>query len=218
MKLRYFGLIAALTIALLPRPAQAQDFIKSNLRRWIEKTGVYVSASTRTALDDEVDMGPSIGVSVGFASEHQHTGRKYPFGYSTYGADLQTAGGNEFGRIGARQIMSGFGYSWVRGKMVYGAQMGVGYSFNRVTLNPGVAQAFGVPEPVSVDVSNSWVVRPMAKAEYFVHRKVSLRTQFSYTFTDPNVVIHTVNQDFVHDWTPNHYQLSFAVGIFPLRK
>ena len=114
--------------------------------------------------------------------------------------------------------MSGFGYSWVRGKMVYGAQMGVGYSFNRVELDPGVAVAFGVPEPVSVGVSNSWVLRPLVKAEYFVHRKLSLRTQFSYTFTDPDVVIHTVNQDFVHDWTPNHYQLSFAVGFFPLRK
>ena len=124
----------------------------------------------------------------------------------------------DFGRIGARQIMSGIGYSWVRGKMVYGGQMGVGYSFNRVTLDPGVAEAFGVPEPVSVEVSNSWVLRPLVKAEYFVHRKISLRTQFSYTFTDPDVVIHTVTQDYVHDWTPNHYQLSFAVGFFPLRK
>jgi len=81
-----------------------------------------------------------------------------------------------------------------------------------------VAIAFGVPEPVGVDVSNSWVLRPQVKAEYFVFRKLSLRTQLSYTFTDPDVVIHTVNQDFVHDWNPNHYQLSFAVGVFPFRK
>lgn len=219
MKLRYLGLIGTLAIALMPRPALAQgDFIKSNLKHWIEKTGVYASVSTRTAIDDEVNMGPSIGLGIGFASEHQRSGRKYPFSYSSYGGDLETAGGNDFGRIGARQIMSGIGYSWVRGKMVYGVQMGVGYSFNRVTLDPGVAEAFHVPEPVSVDVSNSWVFRPQVKAEYFVHRKVSLRTQFSYTFTDPDVVIHTVTQDFVHDWNPNHYQLSFAVGFFPLRK
>ena len=146
MKQRYLGLIGALFIALLPRPAQAQDFIKSNLKRWIEKTGVYVSASTRTAIDDQVDMGPSIGVSAGFASEHQRRGRKYPFGYSTYSGNLETSGGNDFGRISARQIMSGIGYQWAHGKFTYGGSMGVGYSFNSVTLDPGVAAAFGVPE------------------------------------------------------------------------
>jgi len=219
MKLRHLGVIIAFLVALLPRPAQAQgDFLKNNLKHWIEKTGVYVSASTRTALDDEVNMGTTLGVGIGFASEHPHSGRKYPFSFSGYGADLQTDGGNEFGRISAKQIMSGIGYSWVRGKMIYGAQLGVGYSFNKVTLDPGVARAFGVPEPVGVDVSNSWVLRPQVKAEYFLFRKLSLRTQFSYTLTDPDVVIHTVNQDFVHDWNPNHFQLSFAVGVFPFRK
>ena len=217
--MRNLGLIVAVVIALSPRPAQAQgDFIKSNLKHWIEKTGVYVSATTRTALDEEVDMGPSVGVGIGFASEHQRSGRKYPFSFSGYSGNLDTDAGNKFGRISAKQLMSGIGYSWVRGKMVYGAQMGVGYSFNNVTLDPGVALAFGVPEPVAVDVSNSWVLRPQVKAEYFLHRKLSLRTQFSYTLTDPDVVIHTVNQDFVHDWNPNHFQLSFAIGIFPMRK
>jgi len=116
--------------------------------------------------------------------------------------------------------MSGIGYQWARhnNKMKYGAQLGVGYSFNSVTLDPGVAVAFGVPEPVGVDVSNSFVIRPQLKAEYFVHRKVSLRTQLSYTYTDPDVVIHTVTQDFAHEWNTNHWQLSFAVGFFPLRK
>lgn len=219
MRGRHLGLTVALALILMPHPAQAQgDFIKSNIKRWIEKTGVYVSASTRTSLDDEVDMGRSIGVGIGFASEHPHTGRKYPFSFSSYGADLETSGGSSFGRIRARQLMSGIGYSWVRGKMIYGAQLGVGYSFNHVTLDPGVAAAFGVPEPVSVDVSNSFVLRPQVKAEYFIHPKLSLRTQFSYTYTDPDVVIRTVTQDFAHEWDPNHFQLSFAVGVFPLRK
>jgi len=219
MKVRYLGLVTALLVALLPRPAQAQgDFVKSNLKRWIEKTGVYVAATSRTSLDDDVRMGRSIGVGLGFASEHQRSGKKYPFSFSSYNADLETAGGTDFGRIRARQLMSGFGYSWVHGKMVYGAQMGVGYSFNHVTLDPGVAIAFGVPEPVSVDVSNSFVLRPLVKAEYFVHRKVSVRLQGSFTYTDPDVVIHTVTQDFVHDWHTNHWQVSLGMGFFPLRK
>lgn len=219
MKLRDLGLIATLLVALAPRPAQAQgDFMKNNVKRWIEKTGVYASINSRTAIDDGVDMGPSIGLGVGFASEHQRSGKKYPFSYSTYAGNLEVPGGENFGRIRARQIMSGIGYSWVHGKMVYGAQMGVGYSFNSITLDPGVSQAFGVSEPVSVELSNSWVLRPQVKAEYFLHRKVSLRTQLGYTITNPNVVVHTATQSFEHNWNPNHVQLSFAVGFFPLRK
>jgi len=220
MKLRTSGVILAMLLALMPRPAQAQDFIKNNWKHWVEKTGVYISATSRTALDNEVDMGTSIGAGFGFASQHQRRGKKYPFSFSTYSGGLETASGNSFGRISARQIMGGFGYQWANpsGKLVWGGQLGVGYSFNRVTLDPGVAVAFGVPEPVGVSVGNSFVMRPLAKVEYFVHPKISLRTQASYTYTDPDVVIHTVNEDFAHQWNTNHYQLSFAVGVFPFRK
>jgi hypothetical protein len=114
--------------------------------------------------------------------------------------------------------MSGVGYQWVRGKMVYGAQLGLGYSFNKVTLDPGVAVAFGVPEPVGVTASNSFVVQPKLKAEYFLHHKVSVRTQLSYTYTDPDVVIHSAVQDFAREWTPHHFQLGVAMGFFPFRK
>ena len=94
MKVRYLGLVTALLLALLPRPAQAQgDFVKSNLKRWIEKTGVYVSATSRTSLDDDVRMGRSLGISLGFASEHQRSGKKYPFSFSSYNADLEKLNG-----------------------------------------------------------------------------------------------------------------------------
>jgi hypothetical protein len=218
--MRNLGLIGALLVALWPSPAQAQgDFIKEKLKHLIEKSGVYVSASTRTALDSEVSMAPSIGIGYGSAGR-QRTGKKFPFSFSGYRGDLETNGGTQFGRLSASQIMSGVGYQWARmgGKMVYGAQLGIGYSFNKVKLDPGVALAFGVPEPVGVEVSNSWVLRPQVKAEYFVHRKLSLRTQFSYTYTDPDVVIHTVDRDYAHEWNPDHWQLGFAVGFFPFRK
>jgi hypothetical protein len=218
MKLRDLGLTTALLIALLPQPAQAQgDFVKGKIKELIERAGIYVSASTRTALDEEVDMGPSLGIGFGLAGK-QTAGRKIPFSFSSYSGALDAGDDNRFGRISAKQLMTGIGYSWTHGKWVYGGQLGVGYSFNKVTLDPGVALAFGVPEPVAVDVSNSFVVRPQLKAEYFLHRKMSLRTQLSYTYTDPDVIIRTVAGDVAHDWNPNHFQLSFAVGIFPLRK
>lgn len=218
MKLRDLGLIAILLTLVAPQPALAQgDFLKSKLKDLIERSGIYVSATTRTAIDDEVDMGPTIGIGYGMAGR-QRTGKKYPFSFSGFSGTLETGDDSHFGRLRARQIMTGFGYQWARGKWVYGAQIGVGYSFNKVTLDPGVAVAFGVPEPVGVEVSNSFVLRPLAKLEYFLHPKVSLRTQFSYTYTDPDVVIHTVVRDFEHQWRPHHFQWSVAVGVFPFRK
>lgn len=219
MTMRNLGLIGGLILTLLPSPAQAQAEIKDRLKSLIEKSGIYVSMSTRSSLDNDVSMGPSLGIGYGAASKNPRDGKKFPFSFSSYSGNLETGDNNaRFGRFKAQQIMSGIGYQWVRGKMIYSTQLGVGYSFNNVTLDPGVAVAFGVPEPVGVDVSNSWVLRPQAKAEYFIHRKVSLRTQLSYTYTDPEVVIHTVSQDITHEWRPHHVHLSFAVGVFPFRK
>ena len=220
MKLRNLGLIGVLMVALVPAPAQAQgDFIKDKLKSLIETAGVYVSLSSRSAIDNDVNMGRTLGIGYGSASRNPRTGKKFPFSFSSYSGDLETSGEhNRFGRFSAKQIMSGIGYQWVRGKTIYSTQLGLGYSFNSVTLDPGVAIAFGVPEPVGVSVSNSFVVRPQAKAEYFIHRKLSVRGQLSYTFTDPDVVITTVNEQLVREWRPHHVQLSIAMGFFPLRK
>jgi hypothetical protein len=220
VKLRNLGLIGALILVVLPAPAQAQgDFIKDTLKNLIEKSGVYVSLSTRTSIDNDVNMGPSLGIGYGTASPNPRTGKKFPFSFSSYSADLETAATNaKFGRFKARQIMSGVGYQWVRGKMIYSAQLGLGYSFNDVALDTGVSEAFGVPQPVRVSVSNSFVVRPQGKAEYFLHRKVSVRGQLSYTYTDPDVVIHTGVEDLTREWRPHHVQVSVAMGFFPFRK
>ena len=218
MKARYLGLLPLLLVLCAPSSAQAQgEFIKSKLKNMIEKSGVYVSTSTRTSLDNDVRMDPSFGIGYGTAGS-KRTGMKFPFSFSGYRGGLETNEGVGFGLFKARQIMSGVGYQWVHGKMVYGAQLGLGYSFNKVRLDPGVALAFGVPEPVGVTVSNSFVVQPKLKAEYFLHTKVSVRTQLSYTYTDPDVVIHSAAQDFAREWRPHHYQLSLAMGIFPFRK
>ena len=220
MRLNYLGLIGAILLALLPVPAQAQgDFIKDRVKSFIEKAGVYVSMSSRTSIDNDVNMGPSLGIGYGSASRNPRTGKKFPFSFSSYSGDLETADSNAaFGRFKSQQIMSGIGYQWVVGKMIYSTQLGLGYAFNKVTLDPGAALAFGVPEPVRVDVSNSFVVRPQAKAEYFLHRKVSVRGQLSYTYTDPDVVISTVAQEYTREWRPHHVQFSVAMGFFPFRK
>ena len=119
----------------------------------------------------------------------------------------------------ARQILSGIGYQWARGKMIYGAQLGVGYSFNRMSINAAASGAFAAGgQPITYDIDNSWVVRPQVKAEYFFHRKASVRAQLGYTYTDPNVVIATPTETLTHEWRPHHMQFNVSVGFFPFQK
>jgi hypothetical protein len=217
MRLRAFGIIGTFFVTLHASPASAQgDFIKDKVKDLVKESGVYISTSTRSSIDNDVDMNPTIGIGYGTAGTKQ-SGWKYPFSLGGYRGDLETTSGLQFGQFKARQIMSGVGYQWVRGRMIYGAQLGVGYSFNRVTLNDAAPAVFSHDGAVRVSVSDSFVVRPLVKAEYFIHPKVSLRTQVSYTYTDPNVTVETATQRMAREWRPHHVQLSFAVGVFPLR-
>jgi hypothetical protein len=219
MKLRDLGLIGALILGLTPAAAQAQDddFFKSKIKELIEKSGVYVSASTRSSIDNDVVMGPSVGIGYGTAGA-KRTGIKFPLSLSGYRADLQTAEGDAFGSVKSRQILTGIGYQWVFGKMVYGAQLNVGYSFNDVAIDANAPAVFSAAPPISIDASNSWVLRPLVKAEYFLHHKVSVRTQLSYTYTDPQVVVTTAQGQFTDEWRPHHVRASIAMGFFPFRK
>lgn len=218
MKLRNVGLIVALVFALLPRPALAQtDALMAKLKPFIQKAGVYAATSTRTSPDNDVVMTRTWGIGYGSASADR--GWKFPFTVSGYRADLETASGTQFGNLRTRQVMSGIGYQWVRGKMVYGAGLGVGYSWNGIALQPNAAEAFGAAGETTVaEIDNSFVIRPQLKAEYFLMRKLSLRTQVGYTYTDPDVVIQTPRETLTHEWRPHHFHLNVAVGFFPFRK
>jgi hypothetical protein len=210
--------IVALIAALVPGSAEAQsDFIKDKVKNLIEKSGVYVSTTTRSSIDNDVRMGQTFGIGYGTAGAKRN-GWKYPFSFSGYSGDLETTSGTEFGRFKARQIMSGVGYQWVHGKMIYGAQLGLGYSLNSVTANAEAPAVFNSAAPVSIEVSNSFVVRPQIKAEYFLHHKMSVRTQLSYTYTDPDVTVQTPTERLSREWRPHHMQFSVGVGIFPFRK
>ena len=218
MRSRNLALIGALLIAFLPHPAHAQgEFIKNKLTSLIQKSGVYVGTSTRTSPDDNVVMTRTWGVTYGTASKK--SGWKIPFSLAGYRADLETAGGTQFGDVHARQVLSGIGYQWARGKMIYSAQLGVGYSFNRMSVNAAASEAFAAGgEPIRFDIDNSWVVRPQVKAEYFFHRKASVRAQLGYTYTDPDVVISTPTETLTREWRPQHMQFNVSVGFFPFLK
>lgn len=211
------GLIGALVIALFPVPAQAQgDYIKDQVKHLIQKAGIYVSVSRKDASDSDVRISQGISLSPGLAGR-QRKGKKYPFSFSTYSADLAT-GGATFGRVKAKQIMSGVGYQWApTPKLIYSTQLNVGYSFNSIDVT-SPETAFAAGGPVQVSVSNSWMLRPQAKIEYYVRRKMSVRLQGGYLYTNPHVTVQTPTMRSEGDWRPSHFYASVGLGLFPFRK
>ena len=60
-----------------------------------------------------------------------------------------------------RARSSWIGYQWARGKMIYSAQLGVGYRFNRMSVNAAASEVFVAGgEPIRFTLHNSWRVWP----------------------------------------------------------
>jgi hypothetical protein len=65
------------------------------------------------------------------------------------------------------------------GKLSTGVQVQAGWSFNSLKPNDGLATAFDA-SGVTVDVGNSFVVRPQAKIEYFLTPKFTVRSSLNF--------------------------------------
>ena len=74
--------------------------------------------------------------------------------------------------------------------------IGPDHNFNAAGSN-GVGYKPAVADPETTELNQAWL---------------------SYTYTNPDVVIRTVNEQFTQEWRPHHVHLSIAMGFFPLRK
>ena len=155
-----------------------------------------MSASTRTSLDNDVRMGPSFGVGYGIGGRQTDRLEDIRSASRGYSGDLETTAGSEFGRFKREADHERHRLQWVRGKMIYGAQLGVGYSFNNVTLERRRRDRRSACRTGrrSTSATRSCCGR-RSRPSTSCTRKFSLRTQLSYTYTDPDVVIHTATQD-----------------------
>src|SRR5262245_11830864 len=168
MKIRPFLLTSALILALVPASADA-GVIKENLTRIIKKVGIHAGPSYRRPLDSDVTKGWGWGASIGLAPGHTN-GVKYPVSLTFFRQDLHSPNGDRFASIRTRALLGGIGYGWHFGKLATGVEMQTGYALNHVSVRGDLEQAFEVLAggDVSVDVTNSWLLRPSVKAEYSI--------------------------------------------------
>jgi len=219
MKFRRLVIAGAVMLALSPSLAHGQSSsMKDNLMGLARKVGVHANGSYRHPLDSDVTKGWGRGLSVGLSPGHTN-GWRYPFSVTFFSQDLHSSNGLEFGSIRTRAIIGGIGYGWHFGRLSTGASMQTGYAFNDASLDDDVEHAFNVPNgTVSMDVGNSWLLRPSIKAEYFVTSKFTVRVSGDYVYIRPGIVVTTPEQRFERRWDESNLHANFGVAFYPFRK
>ena len=215
MKICDLRVIAALILVLVPAPAQA-GVIKDNLARLIRKIGIHGNGSYRHPLDRDVTKGWGYGVSIGLSPGHTN-GWKYPFALTFLTQDLHSPNGDEFASIRTRALLGGIGYGWHFGRFSTGVQLQTGYALNHVSVKGDLEHAFNAAM-VSVDVGNSWLLRPSVKAEYFLTPKFSVRVSGDYVYMRPRIIVTTPTERFEGGWDESNLHANFGVAFYPFRK
>ena len=212
-------LAVAFFFAATAAPAIAQpEFSKENITKLIRKVGIHANVGEMHPFSDNVTKGLTKGVSVGLAPG-QHNGWKFPVGISWYSEELNGPNGTQFANLRANPILAGIGYGWHFGpKFSTSAAVQAGYSFNKVSRAGNPAGAFASGDLVSLSVKNSFLLRPRLQAEYFVARKVSLRTTLSYIVMRPDVVVTTAAGRMGQTWKADAVNASVGIAYYPLLK
>ena len=209
---RRLGLAGLLTLAVLMwgpgvPDAEAQPWTVDFWKRF----GVAVNVVRVQPADAEVDPVVDIGGSGGFFPDH---GWGPAFGFSWFTTDV-SSGGLKIGRLKTRPVLGGVGYTWVHGRLATKASVTAGIVFNSATLDEALlAQISG---PASLDVRNSFAVRPAVGLEYSVFRKLAVRGTLAYLATRPSVVLTTPEGQTRGDWNASSASLQAGVVIYPFR-
>jgi len=217
MNIRLLPVIPAVILALAA-PADA-GVIKENVARLIRKVGIHAGGSYRYPLDRDVTKGWGWGVSIGL-SPGDKNGWKYPVSLNFFTQDLHSPNGDQFASVRTRALLGGIGYGWHFGRLSTSVEMQAGYALNHVSVKGDLQQAFEVLSGlgVSVDVKDSWLLRPSIKAEYELTRKFSVRVSGDYVYMRPGITVTTPTQRFDRRWDESNLHANFGVGFYPFRK
>ena len=212
-------ILTAIVLAGAPRAAHAQgSFLKDNVTKMLRKTGVHVNTSFRFPTDHDVSDGRSYGLSVGL-SPGDSNGWRYPVALGFFNEHLRGESGREFARLRARGILAGVGYGWHFGKLSTGASMQVGYADYALRPEGDMLAALNVPDgAVTLDVRDSWLLRPQLKAEYYLTRKFTLRVSGDYVLTHPDITVTTAAGEVTNRWDASNFHANVGLGVYPFHK
>jgi hypothetical protein len=205
--------LAALVFLTLADVASAQ-FISDLVKR----TGVGVTLGVVKPVDDHVDASPVLGVTFGLAPS---PGWSWAGSLGWFTGDLlldDGSGGVDVGRVRVRPLMGGIGYTWVTGKLASTVSLTAGVSFNAADVDESYQQVFGPGTDVSIQMDNSFAVRPGIDLEYTLSPKWALIAYSNFFITTINSELHTPVGRFEDEWNATSFQTAAGVVFYPFRK
>ena len=209
---RRLRLAAILAVGLLAwgpgvTAADAQPWTAGFWKRF----GVAVSVVRVHPADSDVHPVVDVAGSGGFLPDH---GWGPAFGLSWFTTDV-SSGGLKLGELKTRPVLGGVGYTWVRGRLATKASLTAGVVFSSATLDEALlAQISG---PASLDVRNSFAVRPAVSLEYALFRKLALKGTLSVLATRPSVVLTTPQGQTRGTWNASNGALQGGIVFYPFR-
>jgi len=156
--------------------------------------------STRGLSDESARGHESIGLLWRFGQGNSGWG--WHWGLNWYSADItQPVAGAvvPFGELHVRPVMIGYGYNYRRGRQLFSATMLGGYAFASMKLTPQATDAYydrlGA-RSITLDTSNTFVVRPGLSVWHDVSRKVGLQVSAAFMVARPRAtVLSTLGRD-----------------------
>lgn len=179
-----------LACSLLACASVAQAQVTSSTARF----SVGIAVDRLFTLDDDASDAWGVGPEVRVGANREGWGPSFGLGW--FDTRLQAAEGGvagEFAEIRVRPVMAGIGYTFRRGPWSYDLGVAAGWTFNRGTVLPAAERYFAQlgTEPVEVEVSNSFAVRPRLRVYYDTPSRVSLTGSIGVAFLDPEVTLRS---------------------------
>ena len=153
-----------------------------------------VRATDRTSQDDYAHARLGPGPLWRFGRGHEGWG--FHWGLNWYAIDIDRAIGGQataLGELKIRPFMAGYGYTYgMTPRFNITSKMLGGYAFGSMGLAPTAVDAYRSrlgAEAVTIESSNTLVLKPEIGAWYDLNTKVGLNVNFGYIMARPDVTV-----------------------------
>jgi len=145
------------------------------------------------SLTPDKDLGSHWGVSPVIRNTPRRLGWGPSFGLSGYRGDIVVPIDGKratVGEVKIRPLMGGISYSIGGGRARTSFSLVGGYAFSSAKVTAALASG----TTASIDISDSWVIRPNVGLTYALTRRLALVGSIGYVYTNPTITVYASQQ------------------------
>ena len=182
-------------LALMPAspvPASPIGAVQELPRSFL-KGRFMIGVNMSRAVTPDRDLGSHWIISPVFRNTPRRLGWGPSFGLSGYAGDLVVpidGTRTTVGEVKIRPIMAGVAYTIGRGRVRTSVGLVGGYAFSSAKVTAALPSG----TTASIDIGDSWAVRPNVGLTYALTRRLALIGSIGYIYTNPTITINVSQQ------------------------